>query len=494
MNHQNTSDMQRANKICVICYSIMNIVLVACYLLEVIRGSRDIPYYAIFCTLALIPLFTCIFIYKKQPDSVKVPYTMAIGFIIFYLYIIFTTYSPVAYIYVFLIAILLIAYNNVKLSSYYVAVMTLGNIVQSVIGLLNGAYSADDLPNVEIRVASCILFSAFLIMSTLVVNKNNQIRLGQIEQEKEHTNDMMNQILQISEEMIQSIQIVAEKMDILSSTSEKTRFSMQEVTQGTNETVDSIQMQMEQTEEIQQTIHKVSDSSDLITNNIESAQQELEISKQNINDLIKYVSVSNEANANVSRELAELKEYTSQMQSIIDLINGITSQTSLLSLNASIEAARAGEAGRGFAVVASEISNLAEQTQKATIDITSLIANISNELSEVVNVIENMISNIQAQNEAANITARNFDAIADKTEQVASSTREMDQLVNELSSANEEIVHGIETISAVTEEVTAHSSETLAISEENNAITIEVSRIISKLQQLAEQLKQLENN
>lgn len=65
------------------------------------------------------------------------------------------------------------------------------------------------------------------------------------------------------------------------------------------------------------------------------------------------------------------------MHSIIELIDNITTQTSLLALNASIEAARAGEAGRGFSVVASEISNLATQTQDATVDITTLIENIS---------------------------------------------------------------------------------------------------------------------
>ena len=76
-------------------------------------------------------------------------------------------------------------------------------------------------------------------------------------------------------------------------------------------------------------------------------------------------------------ELNKLNEYTGMMQSIIDVINNITTQTSLLALNASIEAARAGEAGRGFSVVAGEISNLANQTTSATENITELINNVS---------------------------------------------------------------------------------------------------------------------
>lgn len=492
MNYKNLSDMQRANGTSVMAYALMNITLVICYLIEVIKESRTINYYIIFCVLALLPMFACIAIFKKNHDSPVIPYLMSIGFTVFYLYIIFTTTSPVAYTYGFLIAILLISYNNVKLSVYYVAVLTLGNIIQiAVTGFLTGI-PKESLPDLEIRVGSLVLFSLFLYMATIVSNKINKTHLEQVESEKEHTKDVMQQILQIADQMSSSIQTVSEKMDILESTAEKTKFSMQEVAQGNNETVDSIQMQMEQTEEIQHSIQRVSDSSISIIDNIRSTQRELDDSKHSINDLIRYVSISNEANANVSKELAELNEYTNQMQSIIDLINNITSQTSLLSLNASIEAARAGEAGKGFAVVASEISNLATQTKNATVDITTLISNISNELAEVVKVIEEMISNIQSQNEAANNTARNFENIAEKTQLVASSAGQMGQLVKELGSANEVIVKGIETISAVTEEVTAHSTETLNVSVENNAITVEVGQIIENLNQMADRLRSME--
>lgn len=490
-NFQNYSDIKRSNISILLGYGLMNVILVICYLLEVLKGSRTISYYIIFCILALLPFLVTVAEYKHNPESEKIKIMLPIGFGIFYCFIIFTTFSPVAYVYSLLIAALLICYGSPRLSALYMSATFLANIVQIVYGFFTNHYTSNDLPNIEIRIASYLLFSLYLIVSANNINTSNDKKLKTMEQDKEQISNMMNQLMAASKQLATSIGIVSEKMNILEASTNHTMASMQEVTQGTTDTAESIQLQLEKTNQIQNTIEQVKNRSSVMTEALEDTRAELNSSRENIDTLIDRTKISNDANENVSKELEELNTYTIQMHSIIELIDNITTQTSLLALNASIEAARAGEAGRGFSVVASEISNLATQTQDATVDITTLIENISKELEEVIRVIAQMIENAKEQNKAASNTAKSFSAIADKTTMVYEEAAQMKSIVAELTNANNIIASGIETISAATEEVTAHSNETYEITSENTKTTAEISRIIEELDQMTKDLTTL---
>lgn len=483
------SEKKYVNRTAVQGHTIIDVILFLAYALEVFKGARTIGYFAVFSVLTVIPVIAEWVIYRKNGESPAIKHMIGISYSVLYLFVIFTTNSMLPFIYAYPMFIVIILYMDIRFNVLIGIGAVLGNAVYVVYYALTAGYAASEIPDVEIRLMATLLTVVFMVMTTIAVKKVNGHKLEQIKAQAEETGKLVDNILATSQEMIGNIAEVTNRMTELGESVEKVHDSMEEVSTGSTETAESVQIQMQRTGQIQQHIGRVKDTAASIEQNIRETVQKVTTGREQMDALAGQVEKSKTANAEVQEKMEELETYTKQMNTIIETITSIADNTALLALNASIEAARAGESGKGFAVVAGQITELANQTQVATANITGLIGNINKELEYVAEAVDVVTKSNEANAESTQTVKTNFTGITRGTEDISHRTQELLQIIEELESANGDIVENIQTISAITEEISAHANETFSACDENSRLVVSVSRIVDALNEDAQKLQ-----
>jgi methyl-accepting chemotaxis protein len=169
----------------------------------------------------------------------------------------------------------------------------------------------------------------------------------------------------------------------------------------------------------------------------------------------------------VIAKVTDLRDSSDKIGDIIQIIADIAGQTNLLALNATIEAARAGEAGKGFAVVASEVKNLANQTAKATEDITAQITAIQGAIGGTVQSVQ---------------------AIGDTVTQIYQATGEIAAAVTEQQSATDEIARNVQFVSSSTDDIAGAIAKVRESADRTNSASAQVSTASSSMADQTEKL------
>ena len=206
---------------------------------------------------------------------------------------------------------------------------------------------------------------------------------------------------------------------------------------------------------------------------------------ESVKDLIEKSGKTAEKSKVSLEVMNEMVESIDKIFYISDTIADITSQTNLLSLNASIEAARAGEMGKGFAVVADEIRKLADESKESTDEIKKIITEITEKSKLVESTMqENEVLQTEQQ-EAINRTEEIFGEIMKQIEMLGSGMERINALNDTMSANKDLVVDKMGTIASVSEQSAAATEEVNASTEQVNVTMEEISEHTETLQAIA---------
>ena len=219
--------------------------------------------------------------------------------------------------------------------------------------------------------------------------------------------------------------------------------------------------------------HEVSKNVQTVATGTEEMESSIKEIAQNANEAARVaasaVQVADSANTTISK----LGESSAEVGQVVKVITSIAEQTNLLALNATIEAARAGEAGKGFAVVANEVKELANQTGKATEDISKRISAIQGDTTSAISAIGEISGVINKINDISN-------TIASAVEEQTTTANEMSRNVEDASRGTAEIANNIAGVAQAAESTTQGASD-------SQSAAAELARMAADLQQVVQQ-------
>lgn len=282
-------------------------------------------------------------------------------------------------------------------------------------------------------------------------------------------NDTSSQTLAANNEISKAVEDVAEGSTGMASSISKINENLEEMSRETKDINESVN-------EIRNQTAAVQDSSKIMNDKIKSMQD----SSQKMDDGI----------SAISKRIETVNTTVDKVSNIVSVIEEISSETNLLSLNASIEAARAGDAGKGFAVVAQEIRVLSDNTNTELENIKQIISSLVEECRYCVQASGIIVEDNAKQKEEIKAVLDEFSTLDEQIQKTAGKADEIEELVTAMIELNDDITKSSNSLTDVSAANAAATEEMNANIEELNAMMNGVSEMAGQMNDESDGLKE----
>ena len=299
---------------------------------------------------------------------------------------------------------------------------------------------------------------------------------------------LIKQAKDMSEDVSEASADVTKTSEIFLKTSQDITMAMSEIEQGIIQQSTDAEECLIQMDNLSNKILQMGENTNEIGRIAEGTKKRIQDGTIIIGELNDQTKSTVAITTDIVKGIEELALKTMSIGSIINVINEISNQTNLLSLNASIEAARAGDVGKGFAVVADEIRKLAEQTRQSVNNIKNIIETIQGNTKKLVMSAKSAEDVLALQDKAVINTMDSFSEINDSVDNLIICLKNVIENVSNIDKARGSTLGAIGNISAVLEEIAASSNSVNQISGNQLQSVETLNQSTSQLNRNSEQL------